>query len=427
MKLSFSEDRKKVIINFRWLQVLIVTLLISTSRVGVGVGSSGYSLALFFFVTNLILLLLPRNKFDRPWLPMAIFLLDVTVISTAIYLSGGIIIDFYIVYLLTIFMAAIGENLKGSLFTAAIAGGIYAWMGFEKGLLLEDTGFFIRIPFLFLVAFFSGYLAQQVKVQKKEGERIEQTRKDLQVRLDKATHSEELAYEKLLSLYEYNENILQSIDQGVIVVDLFGRVTVFNRGAERITGYTTQEVLENSLSDLKGFTNLHQVLLNSDADSRIVGEEIEVTTLEQKVIPIDISTSFLKDPHDVRTGTIVLFRDLTQVKELKERLHHSERLAVLGEMAAYVAHEIRNPLNSINGFSQLIHQKTENGDQIREYAQVILEETHRVDQTIEEILDFSRFKKPRLQLTDINQVLNDSIPSLEDKAKEHGVLISKNL
>jgi PAS domain S-box-containing protein len=354
---------------------------------------------------------------------MGIFLLDVSVISTAIYLSEGLVLDFYIVYLLTIFMAAIGENLKGSLFTAAIAGGIYTWLGFERGIMFEETGFFIRIPFLFVVAFFTGYLSQQVRNQRNEWERIEQSRQDLQTRLEKATHSEELAYEKLLSLYEYNENILQSIDQGVMVVDLFGGVTVFNRGAENVTGFKAQEVCKSSLASWKEIGNLHQILMKSDSETNIEGEEIEITRADRKVIPVEVTTSHLKDPHGVRTGTIVLFKDLSQVKDLKDRLHRSERLAVLGEMAAYVAHEIRNPLNSINGFSQLIHQKVENGNQIHDYAEVILEEANRVDQTMEEILDVLRFKKPIFQTIDINMIIKEAIPSFDSKAFERGVSI----
>lgn len=422
MNITFAEDRKKTILNFRWLQVLIVTLLIATSPIGIQFGSQGYSLALFFFLTNVVFSLLPKIYFNRPWLAMAIFLLDVTVVSIAVYMAEGVVGDFYIVYLLTIFMAAIGQDLKASLITAAVAGGIYSWIGFERGIMNEETGFFIRIPFLFLVAFFTGYLAQQVRVQKREWETIEKVRKDLQVRLDKATHSEEIAYEKLLSLYEYNENILQSIDQGVMVVDLFGRVTVFNRGAERVTGYKSEEICEETLSDWKGLGNLHQILMRTE-DTSIEGEEIEITKSNHEEIPAELSTSFLKDAHGIRSGTIVLFKDLSQVKELKERLLRSERLAILGQMAAYVAHEIRNPLNSINGFSQLIQQKVKNGDQIRDYAEVIMKEAGRVDQTIEEILDFLRFKKPNLRETDVHQILKESLPSFAETAQERDVHI----
>ncbi|MCH7761153.1 response regulator [candidate division TA06 bacterium] len=313
MKLAFSQNQKGIILVFRWLQILTVTILISTSSAGISLGSPGYSLALFFFLSNFILFIIPRNQFDRPWLPMAIFLLDVSIISTAIYLTGQFTSGFYIVYLLLIFMAAVGQDLKGTLFAAAIAAGIYTWIGLEKGFSLLETGFLIRIPFLFLVAFFSGILSQRSRLQKIERERMEQIRRDLQVRLEMATEKEELAYEKILTLYEYNENILQSIEQGVMVVDLSGKVIVFNRGAEKITGYKSREICGKPLSELKGFIKISLYLPEWKKDiGRAKDVLTEIATATHKVIPIEVSVSLLKYPQGLNTGIIVIFKELLE-------------------------------------------------------------------------------------------------------------------
>jgi two-component system response regulator (stage 0 sporulation protein F) len=310
MGLALSDNPKRTILTFRWIQILIITILISVGREGVSLGSPGYSLALFFFLTNIILLMLPREYFEKPWLTMAIFLLDVSFISLAIFLSGGVSTDFFIIYLLTIFMAAIGHDFKGSLFIAAIAGGVYAWIGFEKGLLFYETNFLIRISFLFLIAFFTGFLAQQARIQKHEKENIEKIQRDLQLRLEKANKSEELANEKILAMYEFNENLLESMEQGVMVVDLSGKIVIFNRYAEKLTGFKTQDMCGTSLNEKKGFVLLNQYLTKVKEDKvKIESETIEVSTAAQEVIPLEISISLLKYPQGVKTGMIILFRE----------------------------------------------------------------------------------------------------------------------
>ena len=330
MKLSLPEDQKKSILTFRWLQILTVMILISTSHTKISLWSPGYSLALFFFLSNLILFLLPRDSYGRVWLPLAIFLLDVAIISIAIYLTGGVILDLYLAYLLTIFMSAWVQELKGSLFTAGIAGGIYTWIGFKMGFLLHEPDFLIRIPFLFLTAFFSGFLAQRVRIQKKEFVRMEEIQRTLEGNLRQATQSEEQAYEKLLSFYEYSEKILQSIEEGVMVVDPSGMVTVFNRGAERITGYKPHEICGKPLSEWKGLIALNHYLQRAkEYQGNAKDGVMEIITATQKVISIEVSLSFLKDPHGNETGIIVLFcgrRSKEDEEEGGEPLSSTSRL-----------------------------------------------------------------------------------------------------
>jgi PAS domain S-box-containing protein len=316
MGIAYSDDQRRIILTFRWIQILIITIFLSTGREGVALGSPGYSLALFFFLTNIILLILPIELFKKSWLTIAIFLLDVSFISIAIFLYGDVSTDFFLVYLITIFMAAVGHDFKGSLFTAAIAGGVYAWIGFEKGLHFYDTNFLIRISFLLLIAFFTGYLAQQARIQKSKREKIEKTQRDLQLRLEKANTSEELAYEKILAMYEFNENLLELVEQGVMVVDLSGKIVIFNRYVEKLTGFKAQDMCGTSLYEKRGFVLLNQYLTKVKEDKvKIERETIEIATATQEVIPLEITISLLKYPQGVKTGMIILFREAKDLRK----------------------------------------------------------------------------------------------------------------
>jgi len=121
-----------------------------------------------------------------------------------------------------------------------------------------------------------------------------------------------------------------------------------------------------------------------------------------ELVPLSTTTSELKDAEGQPVGIVIMLRDLRDIRSLEKRVELSERLASLGQMAAGIAHEIRNPLSSIKGFAQYFRNKFPRGSDECGYAKVIIEEVDLLNRVIEDILNFA---KPReLELQEINPI-----------------------
>ena len=141
-------------------------------------------------------------------------------------------------------------------------------------------------------------------------------------------------------------------------------------------------------------------------------DRVEVSFLdeqEDQKRTIGLGKSFLKDHNQNIKGLIVFFTDLTEINKLNELLQRSERLAALGEMAAGVAHEIRNPLNSIRGFSQLFNENMVSEDKTKEFSEIIIKEVDRLNGLVVDLLDFSREQNISKREMDIRPLIDLTI------------------
>jgi len=111
-----------------------------------------------------------------------------------------------------------------------------------------------------------------------------------------------------------------------------------------------------------------------------------------------------------------------QLRRTQEALVLKEKLAMLGEMAATVAHEIRNPLTAIRGFAQRIARKREGDERVCNYCEVIVEEVDRLDRVVKDVLDFARRFSPKLAPTDLNALLKETVELLQDELVENNIL-----
>ncbi len=118
-----------------------------------------------------------------------------------------------------------------------------------------------------------------------------------------------------------------------------------------------------------------------------------------------VSNSPIFDSAGTFVGTVHISRDVTELRNLRERVSHAERMAALGELAARVAHEIRNPLISIGGFARRLEKKL-SGD-IQEYAKIIVNEVSRLENILKEILGFVKTARINKCSVDVNKLMND--------------------
>jgi signal transduction histidine kinase len=156
-------------------------------------------------------------------------------------------------------------------------------------------------------------------------------------------------------------------------------------------------------------------------------DELAAAAFDGREIPLAVSTSLLHSQTSRTNGAIAVFTDVSKTKSLEERVKHSEKLAILGEMAAVMAHEIRNPLNSIAGFAQLLQMKVEEADQRRKYVDIIVHESFRIDALISDILDFAHQKKTAISDIDFGALAGKVVSAKLDQAGRKGVRLETRI
>ncbi len=191
---------------------------------------------------------------------------------------------------------------------------------------------------------------------------------------------------------DYLNDIVESMSSGLIAVNLRGRITTFNRAAEKITGYSRREILGKKYSSVfpdetGGFSILERMMKRPD---QRVHDERAVMTKSGRSIPIGVSLSPVRDAENRLIGAIEIFNDLTEIKHLEEQVMRADRLAALGEMAASVAHEIRNPLGGIEGFASLLERDLSDDEVKREMAHNIVDGAKILNRIVSSLLDFTR-------------------------------------
>ncbi len=221
------------------------------------------------------------------------------------------------------------------------------------------------------------------------------------------------------------ENILTSLEDGVIVVDQEDKVAFFTQAAEVLTDFSASQALQQRYSTLfKRNPWLVDLVKKSQPpqQSSTRGEGDFITQYGRSV-PVSLTVSSLQDRYGNSFGTILLLRDLTRRRELEEDLKRSDRLAMLGTLAAGLAHEIKNPLGGIKGAGQLLRRSGASDPSLLVYTDIIIREVDRVNLLIEQLLDLSRPANLNLAPLNIHELL-DHVLLLEKQIFEaHQVVV----
>ncbi len=404
----FEFDQKAIILTMRWLVVLLVIFMAVYSAKGFDYLSPNYILAMVIVAMNSVVSLFPPKFFERPWFTYMLFVADIAFVSAMIYFAEGINTDFYLVYFLSIFMSSIGRSVGGALPVAVVASVFYGWLVYRQSGLeaFSQPVFWLRMPFFFLIAIFSSFWAHQVERERRRKREVEDYNLRLAREIDMATEEIRRTSENYRTLKEYNENILASISTGVVVVDVGGTVTSINRRAAEIFSLPPAAALGKALSAVAPLAALREMLqktLESGQPQQVQEIDFEGGGGRRT---LEVSTSILHNQTARSNGAIAVISDVTEKRELEDRVRHSEKLAVLGEMAAVMAHEIRNPLNAIAGFAQLLQRRTGLDEKIHQQIGIIVHEAFRIDAIISDILDFVHQKKCVLKKIELEPILD---------------------
>lgn len=266
------------------------------------------------------------------------------------------------------------------------------------------------------------HLSQAFDLFTKESERLEKSYADLknqfiEINLELQATVEELK-RKLLELDAityYLNSILSNISQGIIFINLNGDITTYNEAAQHILQIPSQKILfhpfwDNFTDDFFGFSMRESLGLQHPMGTTYASFKANASTVKE----LEVETSFvLHHPQktgqitDGMQGMIVIFKDITEIRRLQSIANRNDRLKELGEMAAMVAHEIRNPLGGIKGFASLLFRDLENHPHLQQMAKYIMDGTENLNKLVTTILNYARPLQMHIELADLLPIMQD--------------------
>lgn len=201
------------------------------------------------------------------------------------------------------------------------------------------------------------------------------------------------AAESAASLVRLNDDIVRSLSSGLLTTDLAGDIQTANAAAGEILSSPTAALQGRPLADF-----LPVEVAVPDASHRGEGE---ARRGDGEVFPVGFTANPLVGTDDAITGTVISFQDLTDIRLLERNSNRADRLAVLGRLAAGLAHEIRNPLSSISGSVQLVRDAEALGEEDRHLLGIVLAEVERLDELVSTMLFVGRPQEPERSRVDL--------------------------
>jgi len=231
-------------------------------------------------------------------------------------------------------------------------------------------------------------------------------------------------YQQVVLANEYIQNILTTMDSGVITVDGKGRVALCNSAAERMTNLSISRLVSLSLDELPDpfARQLRQTLSSGQPQ---VQTETTVQTGPDRWVPIVCSTSALRDDQDTIVGALVVFSDLSKIKALESEKRRAERLAAFGTLVSGIAHEIKNPLVAIRTFAELLPERFTDADFRDTFAKVVVAEIGRIDDLVGKLRGLVVPSVQQAAITDIREPIMDTLALLSGKLEQTRTTVSR--
>ncbi|MBI5755502.1 MAG: PAS domain S-box protein [Nitrospirae bacterium] len=331
---------------------------------------------------------------------------DIVLITTLVSATDGIESPFVFLYLFTIIPASIMLYRSGALAAASAVSIFYG--------ILVDLQYYNIFPFLpsallpvktlfyvltlHIVAFFAVAYLSSSAAETLRRMREELNKKDSEV----------------VELQAFSENIAQCMSTGLLTTDDRGRITSFNRAAEEMTGYKWKEIRGRSFLEILPVRELEDILKNIENILPLYRFESAVPRKDGTYIILGMNVSHLMDEGGHSRGIIGIFQDLTKIKEMEMEVKKREKMAMIGEVAAGMAHEVRNPLASLSGSMQILREELSLKGDHAHLMDIALREMDRLNRTITEFLVYAKPAPPQKRLMNINELLFDTIELLKN-------------
>jgi two-component system sensor histidine kinase PilS (NtrC family) len=341
-------------------------------------------------------------------------LFDIFLITSLVHVTGGIRSVYPVFYPLVIIYSVTFLGRRGGLIVASAASICYGlfvnleFYGFINPLHLQPeaitpdkrldySGYvFFRVLVHILSFYLITFLASFV---------VGQERRTRKLLLEK-----EHAFAELDSLHR---SIVESVHTGILTVDLQERVQSFNRAAEEITGLFAPDVVEKNIcAVMPEYAKIKEMAgPHDDDDAKKSRTEIVIQGKDGRETILGCALSVLKRYDGTKIGNILIFQDITKIKEIEQAYEESRKMAFIGEMAAVLAHEIRNPLASISGSIQVLKKSLKLSGVDERLVQIILRGKDQLENFIKDFLILARPTVGVYEEIDISAMLDDILES----------------
>jgi two-component system sensor histidine kinase PilS (NtrC family) len=365
------------------------------------------------FALTVVYSLSIRVAEKRLWLVDVQLVIDALIVTAIVHVTGGINSYFSSLYALPIVAASAIRLWRGGLMVSSVSSIMYALI------VLAQYGLPSAMPFVpspevlpearvglyrvglnlfgfFAVAALTGYLAEGL------------SRADAQLRR---------ASSDLADMQAFSRHIVDSLTSGLTTTDLGGAIITYNRAAEAITGIRASDAFNRRAADVLQLPGPFTALFGpASGRPRNLRVEYGYTRADGLQIEMGLSAAPLMTPRG-ETGFILTFQDVTESRKVDREARVQQRLAAVGEMAAGIAHEIRNPLASMSGSIQILRQELPLTDEQGQLMDIVIRESERLNDTIRSFLAYARPQRQAMRHMDVRQVVTDAATLLQNSSE----------
>lgn len=330
-------------------------------------------------------------------------LADLAVEGAIVYFAGGVYGQLTVVFLITIFAAGVLLSLREALAAATVSTGLLTLTSVLREAHITETlgispdgkaeiyfglSIALQAAFFYLIALLSGYISRRVR---SFGAELRTTATELRkARMD-------------------TNQIIESMNSGLVTIDMGGVITKMNEAASRILGVLPDAARGETVRGVLGGISPDMVTkMMRTLEDGIEEKRAEVHALNaDRSVPLGVSVSQMTDHEGRRAGVVCVFQDLTEVKAMEEKIRVADRLAALGELSAGIAHEIKTPLASICGSVEMLRESLPEKGEDRKLVGLVVKESERLRNIIDHFLQFARSRSPRLGRVSLGVVLDE--------------------
>lgn len=386
--------------------------------------TGGFQLLYFAVLLSYGWLLLRYAAWGSVDLPTyAVFLqavADVAFISIIVFATGLYDSVFSFMFVIVILLGSLERYLRGAVGWALLSSAAYTVLVYlqMRGTLLPPGFEVVPLSFsqfvrsavtnstaFILTGVLSGLLGEEIR----KGKEKVRDRDDV-----------------IRKLESFHKDVIDNIPSGLLTIDMHGRVNMVNDTACAILGTTREDTVGKPmgqvLAGIEGW-EAREAREGRD-DSRIPRAEIRFLRADGAELFLGFSTSPMKDAEGRPIGRVVIFQDLTPIRQMEERVRIADRLAGVGELAAGLAHEIRNPLASIAGSSQLLRESASSSAESATLLEIIGRESQRLNGLITDFLAYTGPSQRNTTRLDVAALLKEVAEAVRaGEAREKGVTV----
>jgi two-component system, NtrC family, sensor histidine kinase PilS len=345
-------------------------------------------LSLSFFLNGLYTLFIDR--FTNSWVWTALlFIWETLYVSLLIYFIGVNQSLLVFLYLINIILCGVVFQRKGGVYLALVTSISFSiLLAMDKQ--VQGNAMYLAVGVnnlaFFTVAYLAGFLSEQLNFM---GVELKERGRDIKL------------------LKNLNSLIIDNMQAGLLTVDNQGIILQQNNMALKLFAKSKSMIGEPIASVYQPFSEK----LGLSLDKQLHEFNVKLADGVQRVLRTQFSP--LYDERGEKKGSILVFEDVGHLKKLEDRVRQSEKMAAIGQLAAGIAHEIRNPLASISGSVQLLQSDRKNSPDETKLMNIVIREIDRLNKLISEFLDYARPQMPLDQTVSLSELLVELVETLK--------------